>query len=238
MHVAVLAARAAGAVRVIVASPVGASRSVPTLRAVADDVVVLATPEPFFAVGEFYVRFDQTGDDEVAACWRAGTGREGAPGPEALEVGTMTEQRQATDRADARPSRDARSHRDAGAATSPDLAGLFVEAAAAFAELAGRRRRGRASPSSGSSSRHPDLAGLAYEWLNELIGLADPARSARRHGDRSPPSRLRGSGTRSRGDGDSWAAPGRALDGRTARSRLGVKSATYHGLRVDPVERG
>lgn len=72
MHVAVLAARAAGAAKVIVASPVGAAESVARLRSVADDVVVLATPEPFFAVGEFYVRFDQVDDDEVAALLFAG----------------------------------------------------------------------------------------------------------------------------------------------------------------------
>jgi len=75
MHVAVLAARAAGANRVIVASPVGASDSVATLRAVADHVVVLAMPEPFYAVGEFYARFDQTGDEEVAALLAEGAGR-------------------------------------------------------------------------------------------------------------------------------------------------------------------
>ena len=79
MHVAVLAARAAGAERVVVASPVGASESVATLRAIADDVVVLATPEPFFAVGEFYVRFDQVDDDEVAALLAAGVRPEPAP---------------------------------------------------------------------------------------------------------------------------------------------------------------
>ncbi len=67
MHVAVLAARAAGAVRVVVASPVGAAESIARLRDVADEVAVLATPEPFYAVGEFYVRFDQVSDDEVAA---------------------------------------------------------------------------------------------------------------------------------------------------------------------------
>ncbi len=72
MHVAVLAARAAGAAKVIVASPVGAAESVARLRSVADEVVVLATPEPFFAVGEFYVRFDQVDDDEVASLLTAG----------------------------------------------------------------------------------------------------------------------------------------------------------------------
>lgn len=67
MHVAVLAARAAGAARIVVASPVGAAESIAKLREVADEVSVLATPEPFYAVGEFYVRFDQVSDEEVAA---------------------------------------------------------------------------------------------------------------------------------------------------------------------------
>jgi putative phosphoribosyl transferase len=30
-------------------------------------VVVLAAPEPFFAVGEWYRRFDQVSDEEVVA---------------------------------------------------------------------------------------------------------------------------------------------------------------------------
>ena len=72
MHVAILAARAAGARRVVVASPVGASESIATLRGVADEVVVLAAPDPFYAVGEFYIRFDQVDDGEVAALLAAG----------------------------------------------------------------------------------------------------------------------------------------------------------------------
>lgn len=75
IRAAAMAARAAGASRVIVASPVGAAESVAALRAVADDVVVVATPEPFYAVGEFYDRFDQVDDGEVAALLeRAGSG--------------------------------------------------------------------------------------------------------------------------------------------------------------------
>ena len=34
----------------------------------ADEVVCLDTPEPFFAVGQFYADFTQTTDDEVVAC--------------------------------------------------------------------------------------------------------------------------------------------------------------------------
>lgn len=67
MHAAVLAARGAGAARVVVAVPVGARESIERLAAIADDVVVLATPSPFYAVGEFYVSFRQTSDEEVVA---------------------------------------------------------------------------------------------------------------------------------------------------------------------------
>jgi putative phosphoribosyl transferase len=35
------------------------------LTAYADDVVVLATPEPFYAVGAYYRDFTQTTDQEV-----------------------------------------------------------------------------------------------------------------------------------------------------------------------------
>ena len=57
--------RALGARRVTVASPVASSRAAAELSAVADSVVVVATPEPFRAVGEWYDDFTQTTDDEV-----------------------------------------------------------------------------------------------------------------------------------------------------------------------------
>ncbi|HSJ51108.1 MAG TPA: phosphoribosyltransferase family protein [Actinomycetota bacterium] len=58
-------ARSQGADRVVLAVPVAPGRSLTTLGREADRVVVLATPEPFLAVGEWYRRFDQTTDDEV-----------------------------------------------------------------------------------------------------------------------------------------------------------------------------
>ncbi len=67
MHAALLASRAAGASRIVVAVPVGPRESVERLAAVADEAVVLATPAPFYAVGEFYVSFAQTTDEEVIA---------------------------------------------------------------------------------------------------------------------------------------------------------------------------
>lgn len=67
---AVVAARWArdrGAARVILAAPVAPASIAAALREAADDVVVLATPRPFIAVGRWYERFDQTTDEEVRA---------------------------------------------------------------------------------------------------------------------------------------------------------------------------
>jgi putative phosphoribosyl transferase len=58
-------ARAQGAAGVVLAVPVAPARSLQELRHEADRVVVVATPEPFLAVGEWYRRFDQTTDEEV-----------------------------------------------------------------------------------------------------------------------------------------------------------------------------
>jgi putative phosphoribosyl transferase len=67
VRAAILAARRAGARRVVVAAPVAAHESAERLRREADDVILLATPEPFFAVGLWYRHFDPVGDDDVAA---------------------------------------------------------------------------------------------------------------------------------------------------------------------------
>jgi putative phosphoribosyl transferase len=62
---AVDVARAAGAVRVIVAVPVAPPSTVRALDDVADAVVAVATPEPFAAIGQWYRDFSPTSDDEV-----------------------------------------------------------------------------------------------------------------------------------------------------------------------------
>jgi putative phosphoribosyl transferase len=51
--------------RLIVAIPVGPTDVVARLARECDQAVVLSTPEPFWAVGRFYERFDQTQDAEV-----------------------------------------------------------------------------------------------------------------------------------------------------------------------------
>ncbi len=52
---------------VVVAVPVGSARACEDLRGEADQVVCLAAPEPFHAVGEFYRDFEQVGDFEVTS---------------------------------------------------------------------------------------------------------------------------------------------------------------------------
>jgi putative phosphoribosyl transferase len=58
-------ARAQGARRVVLASPVAPPAAAAELRDSADEVVVLETPERFFAIGQWYRDFRQTADREV-----------------------------------------------------------------------------------------------------------------------------------------------------------------------------
>ena len=62
--------RSEGAARVILAAPVAPADWTRRLRGVADEFVCVATPEPFYAVGQFYDDFAQTTDDEVVECLR------------------------------------------------------------------------------------------------------------------------------------------------------------------------
>lgn len=65
MRVAVRALRAHGPAQLIVAVPVAPSSTCEELACVADQVVCLATPEPFHGVGLWYADFRQTTDDQV-----------------------------------------------------------------------------------------------------------------------------------------------------------------------------
>jgi len=51
--------------RLILAIPVGPPETIQRLAGECDQVVVLDTPEPFWAVGRFYMQFGQTSDEEV-----------------------------------------------------------------------------------------------------------------------------------------------------------------------------
>ncbi|MFE4050351.1 phosphoribosyltransferase family protein [Streptomyces sp. YIM B13518] len=61
-------ARARGAARIVLAVPVAPADWTARLGEDADDMVCPYTPRDFFAIGEFYADFSQTGDDEVVAC--------------------------------------------------------------------------------------------------------------------------------------------------------------------------
>jgi putative phosphoribosyl transferase len=58
--------------KLILAVPVGPPDSIQMLSAAADQVVCLATPEPFWAVGRFFIDWSQTSDEEVIALLRQG----------------------------------------------------------------------------------------------------------------------------------------------------------------------
>lgn len=65
MRAAIMALQPAGAERIVVAVPVGAADTCAELAKLVDSVVCVLMPEPFWAVGQAYVDFSQTSDDEV-----------------------------------------------------------------------------------------------------------------------------------------------------------------------------
>lgn len=70
---AIQALRRAGATRLVAAAPVGSAQACREIAAIADQVVCLQSPEPFFAVGEWYGSFPQLTDEEVRG-WLASAG--------------------------------------------------------------------------------------------------------------------------------------------------------------------
>jgi len=75
MRAALMAIRRRQPSKLVLAVPVAPARTIERLRAEADEVVCLSTPEDFFAIGQFYKDFHQISDDEVLS-WlrRAETG--------------------------------------------------------------------------------------------------------------------------------------------------------------------
>ncbi len=65
MHAAVRAVREHHPAKVVVAVPVGSPNTCARLEAVADDLVCLRMPEPFYGVGLWYEDFTPTSDAEV-----------------------------------------------------------------------------------------------------------------------------------------------------------------------------
>jgi putative phosphoribosyl transferase len=65
MRAAAQAVRVHHPSRVIIAVPVGARQTCSEIAEVADEVICARMPEPFSAVGQWYLNFDQTDDEEV-----------------------------------------------------------------------------------------------------------------------------------------------------------------------------
>jgi len=80
MRAAIAALRQAKPSRIVVAVPVAPPDTVEVLRSEADEVVCLATPEPFMAIGCWYVTFPQLSDEEV----RSRLAQSWAPRPAAV----------------------------------------------------------------------------------------------------------------------------------------------------------
>jgi len=72
-------ARAHGARRVVLAAPVAPVETVDEMAKEADEVVVLETPSPFFAIGPWYDDFSQTTDEEVCRLLEASRASVGSP---------------------------------------------------------------------------------------------------------------------------------------------------------------
>jgi putative phosphoribosyl transferase len=84
---AVRVARARGAERVVLAVPVAPPETVAALRADADDVVAVETPEPFFAIGGWYTDFSATSDAEVVELLQTARGdRDAGPVDKEVEI--------------------------------------------------------------------------------------------------------------------------------------------------------
>ncbi|HXG12823.1 MAG TPA: phosphoribosyltransferase [Gemmataceae bacterium] len=67
MRAAVAALRRREPARIVVAVPVAAAETCAEFQNVADEIVCVITPDPFYAVGLWYEDFSQTTDEEVHA---------------------------------------------------------------------------------------------------------------------------------------------------------------------------
>lgn len=67
VRAALIALRRRGGKRLILAVPVAPRETLVALQPLVDDLVCLATPEPFYAIGIHYLDFHQVGDGEVVA---------------------------------------------------------------------------------------------------------------------------------------------------------------------------
>ena len=65
MRAAAAALRQQNPARIVVAVPVSASQTCNEYRMGVDEIICASTPEPFMGVGQWYLDFSQTTDEEV-----------------------------------------------------------------------------------------------------------------------------------------------------------------------------
>lgn len=81
MRAALKGARARNPARLVMAVPVAPAATLGELTEDADEIVCLATPQPFYAVGMAYDDFSQTTDETVIRLLKAGTREHGIASP-------------------------------------------------------------------------------------------------------------------------------------------------------------
>jgi predicted phosphoribosyltransferase len=83
MRTAIRSLEAHRPARIVMAVPTAPRSTCRDLEDEVDEVICLTTPEPFFGVGQWYLDFSQTTDDEVIELLRAAAdfGRRAAPSP-------------------------------------------------------------------------------------------------------------------------------------------------------------
>jgi putative phosphoribosyl transferase len=81
VRAAVQALRRRGPARIVLALPVAPAEVIEQLRPLVDEVVCLAEPVPFRAVGLHYGDFHQVSDEEVVRVLQEAAWAHGAPGP-------------------------------------------------------------------------------------------------------------------------------------------------------------
>ena len=82
MRAAVAALRQQGAAEIIVAVPVGAPSTCQDLKNSADEVLCLENPAEFIGVGQYYLDFSQTTDEEVRELLAASLTKHSRPDPQ------------------------------------------------------------------------------------------------------------------------------------------------------------
>jgi putative phosphoribosyl transferase len=74
--------------KLILAVPVAPRETLDELRPLVDDIVCLASPEPFLAIGVHYVDFHQVTDEEVVGCLNSASQPNAQPGPSPAPAGS------------------------------------------------------------------------------------------------------------------------------------------------------